>query len=281
MFTLFTKKHLSIALMLISLGAFNFSLSADNCCEPQCNRFYIGGFGGELFSNSAKIRQTGTAFFTEANGGPLAVDARGHTRKTDTGFGGAQIGYAWSQCPIRCGCSNWSITPAAELEAYFYKHTKKGHLANLLSTDRLPEHDFHNTFPMNVGVYFVNGVFNFNNCCLGKFSPYVGGGIGVANLWIRNAKSTQVSPEEPGVNHFNSKRSDSSWAFAAQAKAGLSYNICQRLRVFAEYRFLFVDSSNYNFGSTNYPAHAPTSTWNVKVNNMWYNAFALGIQFDL
>lgn len=280
MFKLFSKKRISVLLTLMSLGAMNFSLMAEDCCSsPACNRFYIGAFGGENFSNSTKVRQTGTAFFTEAVGGPMAVDARGHTRKTSSGFGGAQIGYEWSQCPLNIGCSNWSITPAAEVEAYFYSHTKKGHLIN--PTERLPEHDFTNSFPMDVGVYFVNGVFTLNNCCLGRFSPYVGGGIGVANMFIRKAKSLQVSPLEAGVNHFNSKRSDSAWAFAAQAKTGLQYKFCDRFHIFAEYRFLFVDSSKYDFGSTVYPNHAPTSTWNVKVNNMWYNAFVLGIQFDL
>lgn len=280
MFKLLSKKHISMVLALLSLSTMKFSLMAEECCYPSpCNRFYIGAFGGGNYSNATRIRQTGTAFFTEAQGGPLAVDARGHARKTSSGFGGAQIGYEWLQCPFNLGLSNWNITPAAEIEAYFYSHTKKGHFIN--PTNRLPEHDFTNTFPMDVGAYFVNGVFTLRNGCLGKIAPYLGGGIGVANMFIRKAKSLQVSPLEPGINHFNSGRSDSAWAFAAQAKAGLQYTICERFHIFAEYRFLFVDSSNYIFGSTNYPTHAPTSTWNVKVNNMWYNAFALGIQFDL
>lgn len=299
MFKLFGKIHFSGLLALFSLSTMDSSLMAqeiysapytedfqygspyaEQCCYvPQCNRFYIGAFGGELFSNSTKITQTGTAFFTEAEGGPLAVDARGRTKRKSTGFGGVQIGYEWAQCPISLGCSNWSLTPAAEIEALFYRHSKRGHLIN--PTARLPEHDFLDTFHLNVGVYLVNGVITFNNCGWNKLSPYIGGGIGAANISIRKADSLQVAPVEAGVNHFNSDRSDTAWTFAVQAKAGLRYNICERFHVFAEYRFLYLDSSRYIFGSTNYPTHAPTSTWNVDVKNIWYNSFAVGIRFDI
>lgn len=280
MFKLLRKKTILMLSALLTFIGINFYLMGDDCCcYSPCNRLYIGGFGGELFSNSSKMRQTGTAFFSEAVGGPLAVDARGRTHKESAGFGGAQIGYEWSQCPISLGCSDFAITPAAEIEAFFYSHKKRGSLIN--PTVRLPEHDFIDSFNMNVGVYLVNGVIALNSCCLGKFSPYIGGGIGAADLRARKAKSLQISPPEAGINHFNSKRNDSTWAFAAQAKAGLRYNICDRIHIFGEYRFLFVDSSRFNFGSTVYPTHAPTSTWDVDLRRLYYNAFAFGIQFDL
>lgn len=280
MFKLFSQKHFLALLALLSVTTLSASFDAEECCFPStCNRFYIGGYGGGIYSNSTKINQTGTAFFTEAEGGPLAIYAQGHSRKNSSGFGGAQIGYEWRECPINIGCTNWNITPAVELEAYFYRHTKKGTL--FATSDRLPEHDFVNSFPMRVGVYLVEGVFTLNNSCMGKFSPYVGGGIGATNISIHKARSLQVNPPEPGVNHFNSKRHDSSWAFAAQAKAGLRYNICERFHIFAEYRFLFVDSSNYTFGSTVYPQHAPTTPWDVEVKRIYYNAFTIGLQYDL
>lgn len=280
MFRLFSKNRFLALLAFLSLNTVNSSTMAEECCSPECNnRIYVGAFGGVTYSNSTRMRQTGTAFFLEAQGGPLAVDARGRSRKNSSGYGGAQIGYEWTNCPYPIGCSNWNLTPGAELEAYFYQHKKKGHLIN--PTNRLEEHDFNDSFPMYMGIYLVNGVVTLNNCCLGNFSPYVGGGIGVANIRIRSAKSLQVAPPEVGVNHFDSMRHDSAWAFAAQAKAGVKYNICERFHLFAEYRFLFVDSSNYTFGSTIAAGHAPTSPWTVEVKNIYYNAFALGIQFDL
>jgi len=265
---------------LLSLNAMNSNLMAIECCDSfQCNRTYIGGFGGGLYSNSTKMSQMGTAFFSEINGGPLAIYAEGHTKNTSSGFGGIQIGYEWSQCPLHIGCSNWSIAPAVELEAYWYCHNKKGHLIN--PTERLPEHDFLDSFHMSSGVYLANAVFSLNNPCLGAFSPYVGGGVGATRISINKADSLQTSPEEPGINHFNSKRNDSSWAFAAQAKVGLRYNICKSFHIFGEYRYLYVDSSNYILGSTVYPTHAPTSPWNVKIQNINYNAFVVGVQYDL
>lgn len=276
MLKLFGKKCLKALLALLLM---NSTLMAYDSYCPEANRIYIGGFGGGLYSDSTKIIQTGTAFFSEAEGGPLAVDARGHAKRKSAGFGGAQIGYEWRQCPINLGCSNWNITPGAEIEAFFYRHNKKGDLIN--PTLRLPEHDFLDTFPMNVGVYMGNLVLSLNSCYLYNFTPYVSGGIGAANLFIRKAKSLQVAPAEIGINHFNSDRSDSAWAFAAQAKAGLRYNICNRIHLFGEYRFLYVDSSCYTFGSTMYPTHVPTTTWNVKVKDICYNAFAFGLQFDL
>lgn len=282
----FRKKQISMLVAVVSFSAMNSSLIANDCCYPcsnncysKCNRFYIGVFGGGLYSDSTEMIQRGTAFFTEAMGGPLAIDARGHIRKTSSGYGGIQVGYEWAECPYYIGCSDWSISTAAEVEGYWYGHKKRG----LLSTPSaaLPEHDFRNSFKMGVGVYMLNAVFAINTNCLWNLTPYVGGGIGAANLHIRKATATQITPEEPGVNHYNSDRNDSTWAFAAQAKAGLRYNFCDSFHIFGEYRFLYVDSSQYLLGSTVYPNHVPTTPWNVEVKSMCYNAFAVGIQFDL
>lgn len=278
MFKLFSNKYLVTLLALLTFNTANSSLIGDECCSPSdCNRLYVGAFGGQLFSNSTKFVQTGTAFFSEAEGGPLAVDARGSSKKQSTGFGGVQIGYEWKNW----GCSEWNITPAAELEAFFYRHNHKAHLINQTDPTRLPEHDFADTFRSTVGVYLVNGVFSLNNCCFGNFTPYVGGGVGVAHLRIHGAKSVQVAPPEAGVNHFNADRDDRSWAFAAQAKVGLRYNFCERFHIFAEYRYVYVDSTRFIFGSTVYPTHAPTSTWDVQQKSNNYNAWVLGVQFDL
>lgn len=280
MFNLFSKGYFSTLLMLVSVSAMHASLIACEPCDTStCNRMYIGAFGGGIYSNSVKFYQMGTAFFSEAEGGPLAIFAQGHTKKNAAGFGGVQIGYEWLQHPMYIGCSDWNITPAAEIEAYFYSNHKKGHFIN--PTNRLPEHDFSDSFHTHMNVSLVNALFALNNPCFSAFSPYIGVGIGTTRISIRKAKSLQVSPIEQGVDHFNSKRNDSSWAFAAQAKVGLRYQICDSFHLFGEYRYLFIDASNYVLGSTVYPNHAPTSPWNVKMKNVHYNAFAIGIQYDL
>ncbi|MDP1835751.1 MAG: hypothetical protein Q8K75_07465 [Chlamydiales bacterium] len=276
MFNLFSKNRLSALVALLSLSTANSSLMA---WEYDYNRTYVGVYGGGIYSNSSKMNQMGTAFFTEAQGGPLAVNARGDTSSTSSGFGGLQMGYEWSQYPMYIGYSDWSIAPSLEVEGYWYSLKKEGHLFN--ETDRLEEHDFLDTFHMNAGVYLANAVFSLDNPSFGALSPYVGLGLGATRIYIRNATSTQVEPPEVGVNHFSAKTSDSSWAFAAQVKTGLRFQVCESLHVFGEYRYLFVDSSNYIFGSTVFPGHAATSPWNVKVKSIHYNAFAFGIQYDL
>lgn len=293
---MFSKSRLLGLLTLLSVGAissvqannwelneFNgnvFNGECVNFCEEPCvaNRFYIGGFGGGLYSTSTHMYQMGTAFFTP----PLAVYAHGDTGSTSSGFGGFQIGYEAALSAMRFGCSGWGVTPSVEIEGFWYKHNKSGHLFNN-TLGRLEEHDFLVSFRMHAGVYLANLVLAVQNPWLGeKFTPYVGGGVGAARLSISNATSIQVSPAE-AFNHFNSKQSDSSWAFAAQAKAGLRYNICDRFHIFGEYRYVFLDTTKYILGSTSYPIadHVPTTPWNVQIKNLHYNAFTVGLQYDL
>lgn len=275
---MFNLGRLSVLFALVFLSAMNSCLTAWECCgQSSYSRLYLGAFGGGIYSNSNKVTQYGTAFFSELTSiGPLSVIGEGHLKKTSTGFGGVQIGYERS----RRLCSGWSIAPAGELEVFFFKHKKKGHLINQ-TVNGLPEHDFLDSFHMNSNVMLANIVLSINNDCLRGLSPYVGGGIGATRISLHKADSFQVEPIEAGVNHFNSNRNDCSWTFAAQAKAGLRYNFCKMFHIFAEYRYLYLDSSNYIFGATNYTTHVPTSPWNVKVKNVHYNAFAIGLQFDL
>lgn len=273
MFSSICKGSLFALLGVLSFG----SLAAEECCEPcNCDRMYLGAFGGGIYSNSNCASQMGTIYFFEILGGPQSINAKGHTKSTSSAFGGAHIGYEWSR-PNDCSC--WSIAPAAELEAFYYSHNKKGQLVN--PADRLRELDFLDSFDMKSTVVLANAVFTLNSPRLCGFSPYIGAGIGAAHISIHNAKSYQLIPPEEGINHFNSRRSDSTWAFAAQVKAGLRYTFCNCFHVFGEYRYLYVDTSKYVFGATSYPTHAPSSPWNVKINDIQYNAFAIGIDFDL
>lgn len=285
MFGVFCKSCLSALLALIYVMSPSL-MASQNCnicehskyeCNPcechscECNKIYFGAFGGGIFSNSSHMSQMGTVFFTEAEGGPLAVLAQGNVDANTTGFGGVQFGYEWS-------CSNWIVTPALELEAFFYSSSREGQLSN--PTDRLPEHEFVNSFRTNMSVLLVNALFSGNNSCWG-ISPYVGGGLGAVRISLKNATSFQISPPEEGINHFNSRQHDSCWTFAAQLKAGLRYEVCRSFHVFGEYRYLFVDCSNYILGSAVDPTHAPTSPWNVKLDDTHYHALSIGIRYDL
>lgn len=279
----FRKGFLSTALMLSAMSS---SLVAnqyfDQCCDPCADksRFYVGAFGGGVFScNTPRAYQYGTAFFPETSPpyiGPLAIIAEGNLNSNSTGYGGVQVGYEWSK-PMSSG---WSIAPAGELEYFLFRQNKSGYLINQTLVG-LEEHDFNDSFRMSSNFILANAVISLNSDCLFGFSPYIGGGIGAARISLHNADSLQIEPVEAGINHFNSNPNDSTWSFAAQAKAGLRYNFCDMFHIFAEYRYIWVDASNFILGSTNYTTHVPTSPWNVKVKNVSYNAFAVGIQVDL
>jgi opacity protein-like surface antigen len=248
-----------------------------NLCES--NRLYVGAFGGVLYPKSSEATQMGTALFLEEEGGPLTVQAEGRIKGKSTGFGGVQVGYEW--LPAYSQCTDWFIAPAAELEAYFFSHKRRGHLINQTDTDRLSEHDFLDSFDIKSSTILANFIISMQGCSFSGLAPYIGAGIGATRVSIHKADSLQVAPLEAGINHFNAKRKDSSWAFTAQAKAGLRYQIFDSFHIFGEYRYVYVDSSNFVLGSTVYPVHAHTTSWNVKIDNMQYQAFAIGFQFDL
>lgn len=238
---------------------------------------YVGIFGGGGALSSSDIRQFGTAFFTEADGGPLAVNAIGTSQSSSLGLIGGHIGFSWSN---KIGVY-FPLTPAIELEGYYMGGAKiEGHdLSN--DTTRLPEHDFLVSYPLKTGVFLANAILNADHLILGRFKPYVGVGIGSAVVSTSGATSIQLSPQEPGINHYNANPDDTTLAFAAQPKIGLHFDLNTQASIFAEYRFLFLSQTSYTFGSTVYPTHAPTSPWMVSIKPQYYNMGTLGIEFDL
>ena len=241
--------------------------------KPDSDNYgiYFGGFGGVIFPYNVTVTQRGTAFYTEAEGGPLAVEATGHAKAQTKGFGGAHIGYEW----MNEICKGFRLAPALEIEGMYFANTSKRASLNNPTT-RLPEHNFKDKFPTRIGTLLANGILEFNNDYI---SPYIGVGVGVGFVSIHNAVSTQVAPPEAGVNHFNTDRSEYNSLFATQAKAGLRYRFCKHYRLSAEYRFIYLTSSIFNFGSTSYPDHVPTSPWMVKLGPLAYNAVTVGFDF--
>ena len=156
---------------------------------------YVGVFGGGGSRNSSSVSQFGTAFFPEAVGGPLAIDAMGRTGSGGVGFGGAHLGYEWSHGAY--------LRPALEIEGFYLAGNQQR--ATLLNpTARLVEQAFDNTFPTRTTVLLANMVVGFRTPYQG-ITPYIGGGIGAANVSITGATSTQTDPPEAGINHFNAR----------------------------------------------------------------------------
>jgi opacity protein-like surface antigen len=248
---------------------------------PSSEKIYLGIFGGGGSSNHVNMSQYGTAFFSEAVGGPLAVNSFGQTNSRNVGIVGAHIGYQWGNIFLNPLNNQIGLSPAVELEGYYVdKSSFTGHDINN-DTTRLPEHDFLVTYPISTGVFLANTVLNFNSASYAKLRPYVGAGIGAAVLSISNADSLQVAPLEAGVNHYNGNPNDKAAAFAAQTKVGLNYAFNEHLSVFGEYRWLYISDTNFTFGSTVYPTHAPTSSWSANLGSQHYNMGAGGIRFTV
>lgn len=255
------------------------SMGAAQVGESQ--RFYVGVFGGGGESSKLRVIQYGTAFYTEAQGGPLAVNAFGRANSRSVDFIGGQVGYQWAELFLNPLHSEWGITPAIELEgSYLGKSKLTSHDMNN-NTARLPEHAFLVKYPMKAGVFLTNTVINLDLPNQSRFHPYVGGGIGGAVVSISNAAATQLSPAEPGVNHYNSNTKDTDATFAAQVKAGLNVTLYNNLSLFGEYRWLYLSNTSYTFGSTVYPGHVPTSNWLVKIDPQKYNMGAVGIRYSV
>lgn len=238
--------------------------------------FYAGLFAGGGTTHHNNVNQTGTAFFSAAAGGPLAVNATGATDNNATGILGLQFGYearnAMSPNPQAI-----SLIPAAELEGYYLRVRQTAQLQN--PTSRLPEHVFDDSFPMNTGVILANSVWIIKIPSMTRVDPYFGLGVGAATINISGAYSKQVAPYEAGVNHFNSNPNASDWVFAAQVKTGLRFLLNEHWRLFAEYRFLYLGASSFTFGSTQYPTHVATTNWNSNISNQDYNMGVAGVQY--
>lgn len=270
-----TRTNQTISGFLLALAASTGYTGTMGPVVNSSGTIYLGIFGGGGSLSGDDTSLTGTAFFPEATGGPLAVDAFGKSKSSSTGMVGGHIGFAWANT---IGI-HVPVTPAVELEGYYMGGAKvQGEDINN-NTTRLAEHDFLVSYPLKTGVFLINAVLNSNNS--GSFKPYIGLGIGSAILSISGANATQISPSEPNLNHFNSDPNDKAIAFAAQPKIGISYNLNSNASIFAEYRFLYLSETNYTFGSTVVDTHVATAPWLVKMKPQYYNMGTVGVNFDL
>lgn len=264
----------SIFLFALATPAF----ASHNATEYVSGKIYVGAFGGSGSSNNFNASQFGTAFFTEATGGPLSINAFGQLNSKSSPFFGVQLGHQMQDIFINSS-SAWRLGPAAELEGLsMSKRSFDGNLIN--NTTRLEERNFEVSYPMRKTVFLANAVLNFNKPHL-AIHPYIGLGIGNAIVRITNASSAQISPAEDGINHYNASTNDSKSTFAGQIKLGLSYGLNKYVSFFAEYRWIYLASTNFAFGSTVYPSHVETSNWQVNLSAQRYNLGNIGIRFNL
>lgn len=241
---------------------------------PTSRGVYAGAFGGGGSSHINGVTQMGTVFLTEAEGGPLSVNAVGGSGSHGAGLFGLQIGHEWT-----CGApqGSWGLLPAVELEGMYLAGTQSAQLNN--DTVRLGEHLFNDTFPMDSFAVLANGVLSFQTP-LPNFHPYIGGGLGTTCVKVNGASSLQLQPAEAGINHFNSNPNSSDLGISALAKAGFRVQLTDHLFLFTEYRYLYVASTTQTLGSTQDPTHAATSPWTVQLEDMSYHLGVGGIGFN-
>jgi opacity protein-like surface antigen len=260
-------RHLSS--MVVGLCVAGSCFAADSTTDEGV---YVGLFGGGGSAIATSLSQKGAVLLTDRL--RLPIHAKGSTgSSTSVGVGGAHVGYEWGRWNL--GTSKWSLQPAAELEGiYIGKHSPTGVMPvrpTALGTQYV-------TVPITSGVLLANAVFTFETPYSSTILPYIGAGAGVARVKIKGSDS--ANPSEPGINHFNSNPDASDSAFAMQLKAGVKAQVNKSLRLFAEYRYLSIDSTSYTFGATDYPGvHLPTQLWNVDMGRQQYNLFVAGLQY--
>lgn len=280
---------------------------------------YIGAFGGVGSTSSQSVEQTGTAHkgFTHADeyySYDLHVDVDGENEAKAVTVLGGQIGYQWNTGSV--------LKPALEVEGAYLSANQRADLLNAdddgvanvrVTTGGTPvvvddqdvldmvtehvldtplsagNHTFTNTAKMKVALFTLNGVLT---CDTGSaLKPYIGAGVGLAFVNMRNAVSQQTGPGslEMGqvtadsasvpINHFNSRDNASDIAFAVQVKGGARLQVSDRVSLFAEYRFVRLAATDYTFGSTVYYTHAPTDNWVVRNGVMNLHNAVAGIRF--
>jgi len=298
-------KNKILAASLITIG-----LIANAQAEDGGRGIYFGAFGGAGRTDSQDVQQTGVAHKRGDYGIPglqdfdLLVDVKGKAKRDTAGLVGAHVGYEWAATSFR-------VKPALELEAFYLGADHNADLANsntevVANTSATGgdlddihsaveahygagEHRFRNHMNLDMGVFMANGVFSYETGSILK--PYVGAGMGVALLRMSGASSIQTSPASTDasceitnttggcVNHFNSNNKSNDFAFAAQVKLGLRAEMDKHWSSFAEYRYLWVDSTEYTFGSTVYADHSPTNNWNYKSDSMGIHNALVGVEY--
>ena len=299
-------KNISLKGLALASAAFAVVGSA------HAEGLYVGAFGGFGRTDNQSVEQLGTAHkgYTHEDvyhAYDLPVDQDGkNNSKSSTVFGG-QLGYEFAAAG--------SIKPAIEVEGIYLSADQSASLAN--PDDEIPTniseiidgvkssvtdaedlaaveehgtlaagvHTFGNTSKLKVGLFMLNGVVNFDRGS--KLVPYVGAGVGMAVLHQDQAVSLQTGPggveqsaaAGEAVNHLNSKDHATDFAFAAQAKAGVRYQLTAKTSLFVEYRYINLAATEYTFGSTVYADHAPTDAWIVKNGSMSLHNALVGIRF--
>ena len=198
--------------------------SYKNVAPAPAPEYYGTGFyGGIILGGNIFQDEGGDRVVTNGFGDAVRIEP-----KNDAGFfGGIKLGYVFGTGSIRFALE----------EDMFYNGWKSGADFTLLQDGVIRQTSTDRT--INTGAFMTNGLIRFNG--LGKFQPYIGGGIGV--YYASSAGTT--------VGRFDFDRGASHTDFAWQLIAGADYYFNYKTSIFIEYKYLEYTASQADFGNAN------------------------------
>lgn len=179
---------------------------------------YWALFGGVNTSQSADIVDSSNGL------GRFSNDL-----ESDTGyFGGLKLGYEF---PTTC----WA---ALALEGeLLYSHLD----AEASSSTR--QFSLRTSGEISTAAFMANALVKFSP--VWRVRPYVGAGVGVAHVWLRNTESKVTFLGQPTGNLPRKDADD--WTVAYQGIAGLDWQMTERWALFTEYKaMVFHDAVGIN-----------------------------------
>lgn len=182
-----------------------------------------------LVANAAYAQESSTQGYVSVHGGVLVS----HT--VDTSFNdGAVTGKTKTDTGYRIGGSaGYNVTPNVAVEAEV--SYASANLNEFTPTGGTAEAVLGKGNTLSL---MGNVILGTN---LGALRPYVGAGIGVA----------QVKIDVPAGEFGSDAAKDSQWKFAAQALAGVDYTLTGNISLGARYRYQYAGSTNLaDAGST-------------------------------
>jgi opacity protein-like surface antigen len=187
---------------------------------------YFGVFGGTTTSQSASLSLNGFDYDLKERDGDIVM--------------GIEVGHSWR--------TRYLLEFGLEFEALFSSTEVKTTLDRSSSSTPPALSDVATTaVDMNYAAFMLNGVINLDlrrlrpriGSFLPRFRPYVGAGLGGAQIWYRNQDIKTVgdlsgTPTGPSSSPFGLDE----FVFAYQIFGGLEFMITDRLGVYGEYRRL-------------------------------------------
>jgi opacity protein-like surface antigen len=197
---------------------------------------YVGAFAGQTTSQSSSME----------------LDYVGHSLEYDmieddgNLIAGFEVGYQWrTRFPIELGL---------EFEAFYGSSELRGVSSKSNTGEPITLSDVATTqTDLSYVAFMLNGTLTLDlrkyrprlGKFLPRFRPYVGGGIGGAQLWYRNQR-TQSFGDLLGVPTASSASPFSldEFVFASQIFTGIEYRVNDKLGIYTEYRRLTFDRTS-------------------------------------